>query len=499
MPVTDRHDEIEDWLGAEVHPLPPPPGTFERVQRRARRRKTHQVLVTAAGAVVVIAGAVIAPTVVPSLLASHNTPQGPPVSVGNTSPSQASTPASSTSKSAPPSSSAPAVSSSASAGGGTALSMTTSGTPALASFQPTSITMITPSVGAVIGQAGTAGQCQNPNPAICTSLAGTSSDGQSWYGISAPSTGAPDGATGVGQLRYLDIGDAWAYGPQLYASSDGGRTWTGPEDTNGLRVTDLETAGSRAFALLGSCQGTGASYAADCSRFSLYTTAKGSTSLQPVPLELPAAQRATAMSTAGRASSATLVLTGGPAAGQGYLLAPSGDILTGSLTGSPWRYTGKAPCPPGAASGSGAPLGAQLAAGSTRLLINCTSSASGTGGARTGTGSGSQQTKTLFESSSSGARWRKVSQPPADGQATSLATASQGQVVLATTTGIDFSTDGTTWQAATITDGAPAGGFQYVGMTSATQGVAVPADASLGEVFVTTDGGQTWTAAPISG
>ena len=154
------------------------------------------------------------------------------------------------------------------------------------------------------------------------------------------------------------------------------------------------------------------------------------------------------------------MLTGGPAGGQGYLLAPSGDILTGSLTGSPWRYTGKAPCPPGAASGSGAPLGAQLAAGSTRLLINCTSSASGTGGARTGTGSGSQQTKTLFESSSSGARWRKVSQPPADGQATSLATASQGQVVLATTTGIDFSTDGTTWQAATITDGAPAGGFQ---------------------------------------
>ncbi len=72
-------------------------------------------------------------------------------------------------------------------------------------------------------------------------------------------------------------------------------------------------------------------------------------------------------------------------------------------------------------------------------------------------------------------------------------------MVLATTTGIDFSPDGTTWQAATITGGAPSGGFRYVGMTSATQGVAVPADASLGEVFVTTDGGQTWTVARISG
>ncbi|MGH3393682.1 MAG: WD40/YVTN/BNR-like repeat-containing protein [Streptosporangiaceae bacterium] len=498
--MTDRHDEIEDWLGAEVHPLAPPPGTFERVQRRARRRKASQLLVTAAAAVVVIAGAVIAPTVVPSLLAS-NSHHLSSAAVGSKTPGVTSTPANSTSKSSPPSSSSPATSSSAAAGG-TALSMTTSGTPAPPNFQPTSITMISPSVGAVIGQAGTPGNCSNPDPHICTSLAGTSTDGQSWYGISAPSTGAPAGPTGAGQLRFLNIDHAWAYGPQLYASSDGGRSWTGPEDTHGLRVTDLETAGSRAFALLGRCQGTGASYASDCSRFTLYSTAEGSTSLQPVRLELPAAQRATAMGTAGLASSAMLVLTGGPAAGQGYLLAPSGAILTGSLAGSPWRYAGKAPCTPGAASGSGAPLGAQLAAGNTRLLINCASTAGGTGGtggARTGTGSGSQQTKNLFASSSGGARWTKVSQPPADGQATSLATASQGQVVLATTAGIDFSPDGTTWQAATITGGPPPGGFRYVGMTSATQGVAVPANASLGEVYVTTDGGQTWTAKPIRG
>jgi hypothetical protein len=497
MPVTDRHDEIEDWLGAEVHPLAPPPGTFERVQRRARRRKANQLLVTAVGAVVVIAGAVIAPTVAPSLLASNSHPQGP-AALGTKTPGVTSTPANSTSKSSPPSSSSPATSSSAVAGG-TALSMTTSGTPAPTNFQPTSMTMITPSVGAVIGQAGTAGHCSNADPTICTSLAGTSTDGQSWYGISAPDAGAPAGATGAGQLRYLNLDQAWAYGPQLYASSDGGRTWTGPEDTFGLRVTDLETAGSRAFAVLGRCHGTGASYASDCSRFSLYSTAEGSTSLQPVRLELPAAQRATAMGTSGLASSAMLVLTGGPTAGQGYLLAPSGAILTGSLTGSPWRYAGQAPCQPGAASGSGAPLGAQLTVGNTRLLINCTSGTGGTGGTRTGTGSGSQQTKNLFASSSGGARWTKVSQPPADGQATSLATASQGQVVLATTAGIDFSPDGTTWQAATITGGAPPGGFRYVGMTSATQGVAVPANARLGEVYVTTDGGQTWTAKPIRG
>jgi hypothetical protein len=494
MPVTDRHDEIENWLGAEVHPLAPPPGTFERVQRRARRRKTNQLLVTAAGAVVVIAGAVLAPTVVPSLLTGHSNPNGGPLAGGST-PARPTSTSASPSHSARLSTSSPA-SSSPPVNGGTRLSTTTSGVVAPGNFQPTSITMISPSIGAVIGQAGTPGHCAT---AYCTSLAGTSTDGSSWYGISAPVTGAPDGATGVGQLRYLNLNDGWAYGPQLYSTSDGGRSWTGPEDTHGLRVTDLETAGSRAFALLGNCQGTGASYAADCSTFSLYSAGAGSTSLQPVSLQLPAGQRGTAVGTAGVASSATLVLTGGPSGGTGYLLAPSGAIFSGSLTGSPWKYAGQGPCTPGAASASGTPLGAQLAAGSTRLLINCAGGASGTGSTRTGTGGGTQQVKKLFESTSGGARWTKVSQPPAGGQATSLATASQNQVVLATTTGIDYSPDGITWRPATISGGAPAGGFRYVGMTSATQGVAVPANARLGEVYVTTDGGQTWTAKPISG
>ena len=48
-----------------------------------------------------------------------------------------------------------------------------------------------------------------------------------------------------------------------------------------------------------------------------------------------------------------------------------------------------------------------------------------------------------------------------------------------------------------VSGGVPAGGFSYVGMTNATQGVAVPANASLGEIFVTSDGGRTWRPSPI--
>jgi hypothetical protein len=491
MPVTEPRDEIEDWLGADVQPLVPRPGTFERIQRRARRRKAHQALVTGAGALVVIAGIVLVPTVAPHLLDGRGSAPSPLADSGH---SMVVSPAQSPSSSAPSPTSrsaAPSVSDSTAAGTGLT-TQGTSGSAAPPNFQPTSITMISANVGAVIGQAGTPGSCAS---AYCTSLAGTSTDGKSWYGISAPKTGFPNGATGVSQLRYLDQFHAWAFGPQLWESSDSGETWT-ELDTFGQRVTDLEAAGSRAFALLASCQGTGTDYAASCSTFSLYSDAAGSASLQPVKLVTPASQGRAVMGTAGQPSSATIVLTGGPAGGTGYLLSPSGDILTGSLTADAWSYTGKAPCSPGAANATGTPSGAQLAVDTSRLLINCTGSGSG---ARTGAAGSGQQAKQLYVSASDGTTWRSISQPPASGQATSLASASKGQVILATTTGIDYSASGTTWQVATITGGAPAGGFRYVGMTSATQGVAVPVDASLGEVYITTDGGQTWTVSRISG
>jgi photosystem II stability/assembly factor-like uncharacterized protein len=83
---------------------------------------------------------------------------------------------------------------------------------------------------------------------------------------------------------------------------------------------------------------------------------------------------------------------------------------------------------------------------------------------------------------------------------TGLASAGGKQVVAATTAGISYSTDdGTTWHSARIGGPVPAGGFSYVGMTSATLGVAVPADPAVGAVYVTRDGGQTWSKSPITG
>jgi photosystem II stability/assembly factor-like uncharacterized protein len=188
---------------------------------------------------------------------------------------------------------------------------------------------------------------------------------------------------------------------------------------------------------------------------------------------------------AGQASSASLVIAGGTT---GYLLTPSGAVLSGPVTGGSWTVAGQARCRPGAAQASGQPASAQLAAGDGVLLLSCTS--------QTGTGT---RTVELY-TSPDGASWHPAGAITESGQPTSLASAASGQAVLATTSGIYYSANtGKSWHAAKFTGQAPPGGFSYAGMTTSLLGVAVPADASLGEIFVTRNGGQTWSPSPVSG
>jgi hypothetical protein len=475
-------DRIDDWLNAEVEPLAPPPGTFHRIRQRARRRKASRAVMSAAGIVIVIATAVAVPQIA-TTLQSHGSPPARPVAAG-TPPASArpsvtghgggSPNTGSSSKVPPPSS---------------RLSSEGSGYPVPPSFQPTSVTFVGPYIGAVIGQAGTPGHCAT---AYCTSLAGTSDYGSSWYGVSAPLTGSPDGSLGVGQIRFLDISDGWAFGPQLWVTHDGGASWT-RESTDGMRVTDLETAGDRAFALFATCTGTGASYAADCTSFSLYSSL--ATSDQWLPVSGPVSGLRLAQTATTQAASASLVLTGGPTTGRGYLLASSGELLSGPLTGAAWAVAGEEKlCLPGAPGPDGQPTGALLAADTSGLVLVCTSSTDA---------ATDSQAKLVAESSDGGRSWSKGGNGPMTGIATSLATQGQGaMVVLATDAGIYLSgADGSTWQ---LTQASPSGtaagerGFSYVGMTSQLDGVALPADPGLHEVYITTDGGSMWQPHSVS-
>jgi hypothetical protein len=478
--VTSPRDEIDDWLGHEVTPLNPPPGSLDRIRHRARQRKRRQVVFTAVGCAIVLAAAVAVPQVIGQQAARTTSP---PAASSQKTPSIGPTATPTASGTATPE------------GKGTQLqqhtylSTTTSGTVPPADFRPTSVTVVGTGtgglVGAVIGQAGP--PCYNPK--YCTSLAGTSNYGSSWYGVSAPVATGPDGAVGISQLRFANLTDGWAFGPALYETSQGGWPWQ-PVQTNGLRVTDLEATGqgatATALAIFASCTGSGIDFARDCTSFSLYSGAAGSTSWKPVTV--PAAFQH--MST-GQASSATLVISGST----GYLLTPTGYVLSGPVSGGAWTEAGKAPCQPGPAQANGQPADAQLAANQSQLLLACDSQSAG----------GTAQT-TLY-TSTDGATWKSAGVVPESGTATSLTSATSGQVILATTAGIYYSADGgTSWHLASFNQpvasgprSGPSGGVSYVGMTTGTLGVAVPANANAAAIYVTTDGGKTWNSSPIAG
>ncbi len=460
--MADRRDNIDDWLNERINPLPPPPGTFELIKRRARHRKIRRLAITATSAAVIVAAAVTVPQVV-NLPVLNTTPTSA-AQAGHTATATrtgAGRTEVSTAAPQPSAASLPA--------------------PVPANFQPTSVTFVGTDTGWVIGQAGTPGHCATQ---YCTSMARTDNAGRTWAGVRAPITGAPDGATGVSRVRFLNLADGWAFGPELWVTHTGGHTWT-QVDTHGLRVTDLETVGSRAFALFASCTGGGQAFAAHCTSFTLYSSPASGQDWTPVGAATTGLTDRTA------SEAAALVLTGS----RGYLLAPGGALYAGPVDGSAaWLRVGAlvSSCAVGPAQPDGQPSQALLGVvNATELLVACTSA----GDSRSDT-----QNKQIFSSPNGGISWLEVARAPAAGIAYSLAASPSETVVLGTDRGIDLLPAGDiAWQMATLAAGGPAGGFGYVGMTTNVQGVALPADPSADTVWFTLDGGQTWKPSHLAG
>jgi hypothetical protein len=454
----NHRDDLDTWLHDRIEPLTPPPGTFEAIQRRARRRKFRKLAASAGAAAAVVAIAVTIPQVVK-------------MPVEPAQPAAGAAPANSTSSVA-------AGPGHVDASSGSAIPLP-SGNPVPPNFQPTSVTAVSDQTMFIIGQAGTPGQCATQ---YCTSVARTQDAGGTWTGLPAPLTGAPDGSTGVGQIRFLDGINGWAFGPELWATHDGGEHWT-QIGTGGRRIIDVETVDTRAFAIEGDCKGSGTDYAADCVNFTLYSTPATTDDWTPVGAST------TGLLSQDGAGSAALVLTGIT----GYLLAPDGDLYAGPVTGPrPWREVAQIPCSPGRAQQDGAPAGALLGALTPqRLILDCT------------------QTQRIYLSADGGATWQQTATGPIAPvtansatalTANSIAASPTETVILATTEGIEVLPSGrSTWQAATLDGAAPAGGFGFVGMTTPETGIALPAVATQRTVWFTTDGGLTWAPSPIQG
>lgn len=448
--MTNHRDPIEAWLSADVEPLLPRSGTFERVHRRARRRKATRAISAAAGAAVIVAAAVTLPQVAKGLFPGRT----PAPNKLFSSPSPG--------KSGGMKSLRPTLSGTALPGDGPALSRAATGARPPAGFRPTSVTFVGNSTGAVLGQAGA------PCGSSCVVLAGTKDYGLHWARIGSP-PGAQTGASAVSQVRFLNKTDGWAYGPGLYATHDGGKSWRGL--TTRGRVIDLSTIDNRVIAVIGTgCTGVGVNYAAGCSGFALFSATAttdrwgavsgASASVPPAP--------------------GGLQITGQ----HGYLIA-RGHLYAGLVSGGAWHAVRAAPvgAPPCLVSppGRGPWL---LAPGANALYLVCGTSPPA-----------ARQKLALYSSRDDGRIWQVRGAAPA--AATSLAVSPAGQLVLATTAGIYFSRDARSWQVATLAGPAPKGGFGFVGMTTSANGVAVPASSAQHEIFLTSDGGQTWRPSVI--
>ena len=454
--MPEPRDELGTWLGEPVQPLLPPPGTFERVSRRARRLRTRRAVLAAAGALAVTAIAAVA---VPQLVI-------PALGTGRQASATGGLPSATAVTASPP-------------------ALATAGAPvpaAAAAPPPLSVTFVGAATGWVMGQTIPAGRCDLATAPACIALHRTDSAGAAWRGVSPPPAHGPDGATGVSQIRFLNLSDGWAFGPQLWATHDGGRTWT-QIPTHGWRVTALEARGQQVFSVWAQCAGTGAGFASRCTAFAVHSSPAGSDAWKPV------LGAAAGSSTARTGTAASLLLTGTTA----YLLPPDGIVSSGPLTGTSLRPAAEtaspasAPCLPGPAQPDGQPSGALLASASSRLYLLCA-----------GPSAAGQQSKAVYTSANGGHTWQRAGQAPAAGIAFFLSGSPSGALVLATSRGIEFSADGgASWSAAGGT--TPPGGFAYAGMTTSAQGVAVPADPSQHAVWFTYDGGSTWRRSPVSG
>lgn len=120
---------------------------------------------------------------------------------------------------------------------------TPAGAPVPAGFVPASVTFVSAQLGWVLGSA----PCSSSSP--CLTLLRTQDAGHSWVSVPPPpsafSASPNPGGHGVGEVRFADPLDGWAFGPDLWATHDGGGHWTHvalPGASASAAVVDLAAA-----------------------------------------------------------------------------------------------------------------------------------------------------------------------------------------------------------------------------------------------------------------
>jgi hypothetical protein len=324
-------------------------------------------------------------------------------------------------------------------------------TPAsLAGFQTASVTFVSPQDGWVLGTVGSS-----------LALARSQDGGTTWTSVPPPPTGLffEPASVGVSGIRFADQQDGWAYGSQLWATHDGGGSWTqislpGLSSGGGAApIEGLEIAAGLVYAVYFGPAG-----------FEIASSPVASDSWTVSP---------TAVTTGdGPGPSAQLVIQGSA----GWLIGNDRTVVRGaSLQSGAWgSWT-----PPCTTVGGGAVL---AASSSEDLLAACDQGVWGGGPIQ-------ERAYTSTDGGASFSELATVLPAPCNALASrspSVAAAGCGSDLVETFNG------GGSWS--TVYAGAANTDIAYAGFTTPNQGVAI---SGLGTLLMTHDGGHTWVDVDI--
>ena len=350
-----------------------------------------------------------------------------------------------------------------------------SGGSAQAGFAPVSVTFVSSEEGWVLGTAPCAG-------GGCTAIRRTTDGGQTWTAVGAPATPLsqgpvqPGSTPGIMGLRFADPRDGWAYGPDLWATHDGGTSWH--------RVTIPGLSASAVIDALEALGGTVTAVAYDVAVASpdggvrIASSPVGSDAWTLAPTQVPLG--------AGPVSQAQLVLAGDA----GWIVEVDRIVVGGArLVGGAWSAW-TTPC-------SDVHGSAVLAAASPSELV-----AACDGGLWGHPANPAEQGEHLYVSHDGGATFAEtggtvpLQEPLIASPVSGTIVVGRGQLLVAS-----FDR-GQTWR--NVLDLAPPAFITYLGFTTLSQGVAIADESTgtnqrAGALFMTRDGGHTWAKVSLPG
>lgn len=357
---------------------------------------------------------------------------------------------------------------------------TTAPTALPSGFEPESASFISPQIGFVLGLA----HCTSGS---CLTIARTQDGGRTWLAIPSPNISLTQGnyseatVTGVSKIRFADVRDGYLYGPDLYATHDGGATWqklTLQGIPNPYVVSALETNGSETYLIAGTPN-------AVPSPNYLYISKASSGAFTQSKFIFPT----------GTPTQITVNAYGAVIAADnhGAVLMPSNsnsDLFYQAAGTTSWTQI-KAKCPAGLPTNPLVALAAPISGSTTpQLVLGC-------GG---GVAAGSQE-KTVVKSTDLTTSTPTRTQPPLSGGLEAIASPDGKTIAVGASSGATFiyvSTDGgASWQTA-ISDTTLGGSFVHdLRFITATQGSVVIGNATTAgtrtSIFLMTrDRGISW-------